>query len=97
MATETAPSRPVCSTVAPAASQRDTTSRWGNPCRLWADAETTATRGTAAATKGAVEEVRLPWCPTLTTSARSDAPGAARISASASAPASPMSSTVRPA
>ena len=61
MATETAPSRPVCSTVAPTAFHRETTSRCGNPCRLCADAETTATRGAAAATKGAVDEVRLPW------------------------------------
>ena len=74
--TSSAPSRPVHRHGMPAAARRSTTSRCGMPKRPWRrrghDRERRATR--RAGTR-ALDEVRLPWCPSFSTSARSAARG----------------------
>lgn len=87
-----APAPAVSSTVAPAARQRATISGRGSPKRLPKPAETSARRGPTALTNASLEELRLPWCGTSTTSAAS---GSASIAASALASVS-ASSSARP-
>jgi len=86
----------VAATRAPAVRQRATTPGSGWPKRLWAPAETSASRARVAATKAGSEDPRLPWWATTTASAR-NAPAPARTRPrSTTSPMSPGSNSVAP-
>jgi len=92
----TAPSRPVHHSDAPASCVRRTTCGCGIAKRPSQGADETAMLAPTAARKPAVDEVRLPWCGSFSTSARRSG----RVASSAASPSasrSPGSSTRRPA
>ncbi len=68
--TTTSPSRSVRQTRAPASCSVCSVFGCGCPNRLRQPTETTASRGATAAMNAGVDDVRLPWWPTLSTSAR---------------------------
>jgi cysteine-rich repeat protein len=90
----TAPPRSVRAKGRPSAASEARVVGCGCPKRLRTPQESTVRPGRTASRKGRVLDVRLPWCPALSRSARSD-PARASREASSWASASPMSRTER--